>query len=389
MQTFAALLLVLGPGSTAVQDRATGLRCDLALSIDTAFLDRWDHTNLPNLSIVGSGHVVRGQRFGVYPVFSGYAVDEHGRVHITLDLRIARPDGKTYFEEYGVEAIDQPGGDGTGLLLPRDPRFVIFDPEDPAGTYGVHLDAHDLVSGKSVSADGTLRLVEYEEGKGFESSADLQRWIGRFLADPQPERAIPALRSFALGGWSTELPSGRGSLRELFEANPWLFPILFEGFAEEDAATRELALWLLARSTCEAEALVKDLGKEDRAVWERVSAEHDPLADPIEGRDDVNELWGMYVLRRGFAPLLRLCLALAPEETDVVADLTIHDDSSGLDVPLARVVQRSVTKILADGIAWDPIARGYFDVLHRDEALPGGVSQAIVDLLAAPQESGK
>src|SRR5262245_58165758 len=119
LATFTLVLFRLGTGAA---QEPVGLRCQLALSIDTAFLDRWDHTKLRQMRVPAADHVVRGQHFGIYPFFSGYALDEHGGVRVALDLRIARPDGKTYFEERGVKALDQPGGDGTSLLLPGDIR---------------------------------------------------------------------------------------------------------------------------------------------------------------------------------------------------------------------------------------------------------------------------
>src|SRR5262249_21747490 len=157
------------------------LRCQLALSIDTAFLDRWDHTKLRQMRVPAADHVVRGQHFGIYPFFSGYALDEHGGVRVALDLRIARPDGKTYFEERAAKALDRPGGDGTSLLLPGDIRFVFFDPPDPLGTYSVHIDAHDLVGGTSTTVEGSIQLVEYKPGAGFNSANELNAWFGSYL----------------------------------------------------------------------------------------------------------------------------------------------------------------------------------------------------------------
>jgi hypothetical protein len=389
MKTLVALALMSGMAPIAVQDRDAGFACRLVLSVDTAFLDRWDHAAMPNLSVISSGQVVRGQIFGIYPCFSGCALDEHGNVHVTLDLRIVRPDGKTYFEEKGVDALEMSGGDGTSLLLPKDIRFVSFDPPDPLGSYAVHLEAHDLVGRRSVSADATVRLVEYKEGSGFENSAKLNEWFGAYLADPAPARLIPALRAFAVGGWSKELECGRGAFRDLFEANQWLFPILFAKFSKEDATTRELALWLLARSSYAVQPLVKLLNKEDLAVWDRVSAEHDPLKDPIEGRDDLNDLWGMYIPCRRLAPLVRLCMALAPEETGVVANRSIHDAKNGVDVPLGKVIVIVAPRILVRVIAWDPIARAYCVGLQSAEKLPEGVRSALQALLEGHAGSAK
>ena len=127
--------------------------------------------------------------------------------------------------------------------------------------------------------------------------------------------------------------------------------------------------------------------QEDRILWERLPARPDPLADPITGREDLNELWGLYVLRRSRAPLLRLALALAPEETDVVADITLHDDKHGVDVPLADVVSLVVAGMLRKGLDADPVTHGYCEVLAADEDQPEVVREKLAELLAP--EAGK
>jgi hypothetical protein len=152
-----------------------------------------------------------------------------------------------------------------------------------------------------------------------------------------------------------------GFFRTLLTANPWLVPILVEKIGDLEAGTRHDVLRVLARTDRQAKGLDEKLDESGQAEWKELTSKpmHDPLRDPIEGREDLNDLFGNFLASGKFAPVERLCDALAPEGTDVVADTTIHEKTTGIDVPLNKVVPVFVAKQIA---GWpDPLFRSYCD----------------------------
>lgn len=369
--------------SSPVGSGGGNFECQLVLSADLAGVERWDGTNVPHFEIAGTERVVRGQHLLVYPFFLGFARDEAGAGEVEYDLRILRPDGKVYHEAEGLKAIlgDTRGKD---LVLAMELTGVSFDPEDGFGSYRVELLAHDRAGKASARATQTIELVAYEEGESFSDAEEVWAWLWNYHHDPEPCRAAPALRVLASRGLA-EITATHGALAELFEVNGWLFPVLFEHSGAETPETRELLLWMLARTSHDPAPYVADLKQAERAAWKRLESSPNPSEDPLRGREDMNELLGRYVLGRSRTPLLRLVLALSPEPGEVVADTTIREPTQGVDVPLSRVMSRAVALSLSRYLT-DPTTRGYLEVLVGDESLPSEVRASLERVLAPPED---
>jgi hypothetical protein len=247
---------------------------------------------------------------------------------------------------------------------------VFLEDEDALGTYRVEIVAHDRVAGTSARAEGVIELVEYAEGPDFADADEVWSWAWNYYKDPQPTRALPAVRALAPLG-TKDIALTHGALIELFERNAWLVPHVTARINDEDAATRALLTWILARTSYAEEedvaALLARLDADERALWRQHAAAADPLAEPIAGREHVNELFGRYTLSRGYLPLRRLVDAL-DRRSGAVADVTIHEPTNDVDVPLSHVVDRFVAKQLSRFLP-DVVTRGYLEVMARDEAV--------------------
>ncbi len=257
---------------------------------------------------------------------------------------------------------------------------MFFEPEDALGTYRVELVAHDRNGTGSARAEATIELVEYAEGAPFAGPDEVASWLWSYFHDPDPCRIAPALRAYAAQGVE-DLRPAHGALAELLEGNDWLLPILFAELADDGPEVRRLLLWLLARTNHDPAPYVAELGADERALWERFRDTPNPIADPLAGPKDVNELLGRYLLGRGRARLHRLVRALSSEPSDVVADVTIHEPTRDVRVPLPRVMSRFVAGELAE-CAGDPSTRGYLEVWAEDEDLPPDVRTRLAEILA-------
>lgn len=359
-------------------------RCMLAVSLDRHVVDRWNHTaGSEGVSAPSTGRVVRKQYFTLYPFFGGVASDDQGRERVRIDVKIIKPDGKPYYEAADMDGHDAPAGRHGGVLLSKELITACFEPEDALGRYEIEVTARDVVSGRSSTAKHALQLVEYADGADFDDDEELEAWFGGYFERPAPERAIPALLAYCANGWESEKPhDARGFLREVFEDNHWLFTELFARFESLDESTRRAVLWLLARSSCESKAFVKELGQADRALWKAIGASfRDPVAEPISSRVDLNEVWSMYLASRRYVLIERLCAALAPGETGVVDESTIRNEELEVDVPLRMVVPTVVAGMLRELARTDAVTRAYLEWTRAHESTPKGVRKELALIL--------
>lgn len=365
----AAVLVALLPsvpvGSTTWPQDPEKIDCKLVLSIDRFLEDRWYHSaGELGVGVPESPRVVKKQYFAAYVFFTHYTPDEKGSARIRFDIRVAKPDGTTYFAEKDLAAFSGRVDDFEGVLLTRTILHVCFEPEDALGEYAVEVSVRDDNNGTSDSAKSAIELVEYEAGDEFESGEDLFEWVRGYRKSPDPRRMIPAFLacgkpdSWKDGG---SFPSSRGFFREAFENNAWLFPHLLSDWSEQDADVRREILRLLSRCSWDSKDFVAKLEGADREAWRQVSKESrtDPLEEPIDGRDALNELWGIYHASGKFDPVRRLCDALAPDETGAVEDSTLHEPKSGIDVPLRTVVRGIVRGSIVEGVESDPLLKSY------------------------------
>ena len=362
------------------------LTCQLVPSADPSFQDRWSFVQAERFEARRTEYVYRGQLFSYYSFYQGYGVDAEGKAALSYEVRITRPDGKTYHaskDHVGWKrAVPDPGS----VLLAEGVVGIVFDPVDPFGSYSAWVRVTDGVTGASAEATAEIELVEYEEGPSFADFEALQTWKGAYLTSPELERVVPALwmhcRSdgFLPGAKDQALD---GFLLELFGQNDWLFAEAFDGFAKRSPAEKRGALWLLAHAPedVEREPFVKKLSKEDAALWAELSgAVRDPMTEPLRERHDVNEVYGRYLASGCIDPLRRLVLALH-EDGGVIANETVRDSASGVDVPRTLVVPKVVAKLLGGLFRSDALARSYAGALAMGD-LPPGVAAALDQLLA-------
>lgn len=385
----AAALDPVAPRSGATPSRED-VRCFLVLSIDTTFWERWEYSSEPGPHLPRAEHVVRGERFAPHVFVQNPGIDGDGMARLRQDLRILRPDGTVYFEELDSDAYSGPFQSGN-LLRTSTFLEVRLEPEDPLGRYRVEATLRDLVAGTTGTCSSELELVEYEEGDGFSSIEDLEQWFSRYRGDPQPTRIIPAILCAARDGWSGERTSLHGALRDLVGANLWLIPELLGRLDGADDATRRWILWIVSRQLQVGVEPPADLRDADQEVWNDFAAAHDPLFDPVQGREDINELSGMFWPRRSSEPLLRVCSLLAGEETGAVADIRLTHPDVPDGVPLWMVVDDVAAETLTRWMEWDwdPIARDYCRAIQLSEGLSPGVRRALDGLLETGDGSSK
>jgi hypothetical protein len=352
LTSFAAIMLSCAVAwSPHAAPRTDPLSCKLVLTIDGSVSDRWEHTTSgQKINVPEASTVVKQQMLWACVFFSHCAHDAKGNANVTYDVRVTKPDGGVYYEGKGLDGWNLASGDETGVLLAKTLFAVSFDPPDPLGEYTVLITVHDSISGASATDTHKIGLVDYKPGAKVASTDELGDWLGRYSTAPEPERAIPALLALAkqpTAARGSKFSTATGFFLEVLDSNAWLCPLVLAEYKDQDAVTRGEMLRLLARSGCDLHELEGKLDAHDREIWSELAhrEKHDPMHDPISGREDINELLGRFAASAKLGPVARLCDALAPDETGAVAKTSVHDSHSGIDVPLGRVVRGVGSKI--------------------------------------------
>ena len=359
-----ALGLVTSPSPKPVS--ADSFECLLAVSTNLAFTDHWYYTLDDEMRITASDEVFRHQYFEVFLFLTGFEVDEDSLADIRYDLLVSSPDGSVWYEDQDIVALE-------GEASPDYPQLAAngiqacFEPEDQFGTYTVRVEVRDTVGDSTTVLEETVELVEFELGPSFEDRDEYRAWQYDPALHESPERAVHGLLEF--GGADGMDP---GFFREMFESNTWLLESLLAELPDQDAATRARVFDVLSRCPSFQIELGENFSSSDKEVWSELREQvYDPLELPIRGREDLNELWGMFVAGRRIAPLYRLCLALAPDETGVVADTTVYSEKHDIDVPMSRVVPKYVRLMFERDLAYsESLTHAYLEGLVESGNLP-------------------
>jgi hypothetical protein len=336
--------------------------CKLVLTIDGSVGDRWEHTRGKDVTVPEASAVVKQQTLWACVFFANCARNAKGAAKVTYHVHIASPDGGDYNDTVNLDGWKLPVRDDAGILLARETFAVSFDPPDALGEYTVEVTSFDEVAHASASDARKIALVEYKPGAKFESTGELRNWIGGYSRSPQPERAIPALLAYAkmtASSRESTFPTATGFFVEVLESNKWLCPLALDAAKDQDALARKEMLRAVVRSGGDASELAAHVDARDQETWTQLTGapRHDPMRDPIAGREDINELVGRFTAGAKIAPVMRLCDALAPDETGAVASTTVHDARSGIDVPLGKVVSAVASSLI--GRIEDPLFKSY------------------------------
>jgi hypothetical protein len=369
----AGLAITQAPAKPDKPAKAPNVEARLTLSIDMSLQDRWFHSpGELGVSLAEAKSVVRGQSFAAYVFFSDLVPNDRGEVAAEYDLRVTKPSGRLHRSDERIEGHSGPKPDEPVLLADQVLK-IAFEPKDELGTYKVTLTVRDRVNGTKATVVKTIDLVEHVEGAGFADEKALDAWIQQYYRAPQPERAIAALLDAGrFGAWKDGAAAApvfhtrTAFFQELFASNAWLFEHLLPRFDTQVAETKPVILRLLSRSSYDAQAFAGQLKGADAETWKKVTSEarHDPLFDPVAGIGDVHTLWGTFFASGKYAPILRLCEALANEETHVISD---DADVDGLKKTVAESIRAQVrTQMLVKNYCSGILSSDTIQVSVRD-----------------------
>ena len=317
-----SVLLALAACAPPQEPIPPKLEAILALSIDPGFDDEWIHTRMEHGLKLGSiGEAVCGQRFQVCVLSVGYSTGPKGHVDLHYDVKITRPDGKSYYEKQGFELCVGDGVAEGNVQLAKQGLGVSFDPPDPRGEYMVTVEIHDGVAHASASAKQKISLIEFPETKPFKDADDMGVWLQEYYRSPTPLRALEAIVTAGdpelLGGEEPAL-GVRMFLRAICAENTFLEPQLLERFPKMAHGARLAALDVIAGTKYDAKPFLAAASEEERKAFEALvkTGNTDPLAGPIQSDAQLQAIWGVFFATGRYAPIERVAKALVLDEKE-------------------------------------------------------------------------
>jgi hypothetical protein len=372
MALFALMAALLQTPPAAKPAEKTGVTCRVTLSADMSLQDRWFHSpGEVGINLQEATSVVRQQTIAAYVFFTHWTTRNDGQVDVDYDLRIKKPSGALYRSEELLRGHMGAVGEDEHILLCDQVLDLAFTPDDPFGEYVVIVTLRDNAGRKISTIEKPIKLVDYADGAPLEDAKSFDRWMRGYYMAPEPLRAIPTLCALGHAGYwkDAQLPSASTAFfSEVFNANTWLFPHLFERFDVQEPETKRLILWMLARSSFDAKPFVAGLHGADKDTWQSFSAEQrrDPLLEPITKTAHIDELWGIFYATGKSAVVQRLSEALVPERTEAIGDVPERE-------ALKTAVATSLKARERDMI----LVRGYCDWILSNDMTSDGVRDAL------------
>ena len=143
----------------------------------------------PHFSVIS--RVSCGEPFEVGIVFVGAAIRDGS---VRLEGKIVMTDPKGEKKELPlIGSIAKVSGDTSGVFLFPQRLQVIYEPDDPKGTFTFDVELTDCHAHKTASASASLVYGEAPEPKSGEKAFDR---LSRYYREPAPEYIIPAFREF-------------------------------------------------------------------------------------------------------------------------------------------------------------------------------------------------
>jgi hypothetical protein len=105
--------------------------------------------------------------------------------------------------------------------------------------------------------------------------------------------------------------------------------------------------------------------------------QRDPLSDPITDPSHLDALWGMFLATGEFAPIYRLCEALAPEETSAVPDQAYSPNKDEPESSLRPLIHELAEWSIASNAEQHPLVKSYCEWILSQESISKAVRREL------------
>jgi len=155
-----AILVILTAVSAvgAIKSNEPGVLAGyIAVGASPEFLKDWARPGSPTVPLVKQFRI--GDTAYIAFIVTGILPDQAGQANVTVDFRIARPDGSVMFEKKAYARVAGPASRVPNFDIADPALDLSFDSTDLPGTYSIVAIFHDAVSKKGALCEVRIELI--------------------------------------------------------------------------------------------------------------------------------------------------------------------------------------------------------------------------------------
>lgn len=376
--------------------RAEGTRFEAAVvpSVDTFFHERWRFTITESMPRVSrTDRVVRGQTFIPYVLMKGYRRTDDGRIDLSYDIRVVKPDGAALLVRQNVPAVQSRIERDDLVLLSVNNLRLAFQPRDAVGRYAVEITVRDAI-GQTVASDRSfIELADEMSGTApIDDLKDLGNWMQSYYEDPHPEQINSVFFKFVK---LSEPQDDAGFITpitffvELYKANRHLLPELAALYPDEGGKNRFYILHVLYLTGAITPEFEQSLDSSGKGVLEKLRGTRWP--DPYDGIEqpfELDMLWSGFFATGSFRPIAVLVRQLeGVSDRGELEKFQQHPKRDEIDgAPAMRDVHYRAAKwSIGANAAHHRLVREYCRFLLAHGKLSAAAKQELSEALQPPQ----
>lgn len=159
------------------------LKLVVALSDTHQYIDDWVRKPATEgIDIHRVEEFVFGQTLHVAFLVTGYTLDDKSNMEVTVDHQVIAPNGTILFDEPNYSKEKGPMPPSPSFVMTDPAMDLVFDEEDPEGTYRIEATVHDKVARREAHASTEFNVLRWD--------AELVRNQSRYYSEVEANRLL-------------------------------------------------------------------------------------------------------------------------------------------------------------------------------------------------------
>lgn len=391
--------------ATAVSHAEEAGRMEIIVvpTIQYAHQDVWAKTpggRAPKSTAVGN--VVRGQAVHILVFATRFSVGPDQQAEVSYRVTFIRPDGATGSSTERLKLVPRgPVKEPRHVFKAPELAGFVATPDEPLGTWGVVVEATDLVAGATVRREQKFTVVG-DEGLTEPLPPGLSpgHWLMAYHDKPAPQQLLAATKLAAENPPAGARPirdaengTWLGFFEQVLADNPWLLPQVVARLDRAAGRERELLATCLAYAKRNDRAFHQTLPENAREAFmlRRLETWPAPTMEPLNGAQ-LDVLWGRFFASGSYEPIRALVAVLgyhpykdALEEYKQLKEKPARPPTQ----VLKGIVFQAAVWSLRSNIEQDKVVRDYCEGILLREELPETETSWLAGLFKAAMEKLK
>lgn len=354
-------------------------------------MDAWHHVPVNSEpTLYPTKRIYRAQPFRLLVIAKDYTINDQSNADISYKVQFFAPNGRELLGQKRPMELYK-GRVGNDALLLASQQFLTLDfsASDPLGRYQIKVTAHDTLSNLQALATVELTLAAMTDRPDFTSTEDLSNWLTNYYREPDPARAVTALRQYvdpeSLA--AEKQVSLLTFLSTVVRDNPFLWPHLKAIYLEAGPEDRKRILLLAALTDQQDDAFFSSLGPEFSAYYAEANRVRLPVpSDRPSTGIEIDTLWAEFMATGTIAPVRKLVGTLhlgsyRGTQDKIAAGRLIATPENKVKASLESVYQSALGSLLQNGQNHS-LVRQYLGYIYDLEDLDPAVKSQLGELLA-------